>query len=88
MVIGKSGLQNPGKVQNLFFEHTIQKGCGYQQISYQVGKYDGFSTTNFSKPLQLDSKLNKTGIYLSMKCHPSCVCENWKWFLVKHNYVN
>jgi len=21
-------------------------------------------------------------------CHPRCVCENWKGYVVKHNYVN
>jgi len=21
-------------------------------------------------------------------CHPLCVCENWKGYVVKHNYVN
>jgi len=21
-------------------------------------------------------------------CHPRCVCENWKWYVVKHNSVN
>ena len=21
-------------------------------------------------------------------CHPRCVCENWKRYVVKHNYVN
>jgi len=21
-------------------------------------------------------------------CHPHCVCENWKGYVVKHNYVN
>ena len=21
-------------------------------------------------------------------CHPRCVCENWKEYVVKHNYVN
>ena len=21
-------------------------------------------------------------------CHPCCVCENWKVYVVKHNYVN
>jgi len=26
-------------------------------------------------------------VYLEV-CHPSCVCENWKGYAVKHNYVN
>ena len=21
-------------------------------------------------------------------CHPQCVCENWKGYVAKHNYVN
>jgi len=21
-------------------------------------------------------------------CHPRCVCDNWKGYVVKHNYVN
>ena len=21
-------------------------------------------------------------------CHPRCVCENWKGYVVKHNYIN
>jgi len=27
-------------------------------------------------------------VYILEVCHPRCVCENWKGYVVKHNYVN
>ena len=30
-------------------------------------------------------RFSSTGLEV---CHPRCVCENWKRYVVKHNYVN
>ena len=26
--------------------------------------------------------------YMLEVCHPCCVCENWRGYVVKHNYVH
>ena len=30
----------------------------------------------------------QTNCHVLEVCHPRCVCENWKGYVVKHNYVN
>jgi len=44
-----------------------------------------------SKAIQMLYLSTCTPLYLLRQlevCHPRCVCENWKGYVVKHNYVN
>ena len=38
---------------------------------------------------ELDEESQYLGVPYQLEvCHPRCVCENWKGYLVKHNYIN
>jgi len=40
------------------------------------------------KVLKFTLKITLTCSYILEVCHPRCVCENWKGYVVKHNSVH
>jgi len=56
---------------------------GSVYVVTQVGSSTyGAEVVRYNHPV---SKYHKISLEV---CHPRCVCENWKGYVVKYNYVN